>query len=91
MKNKLSITELEIIASEGEILDDWAGDMNKDGELESNGSVEYLVAKDKKYYLIQSEWGGLENVFGGQELDIDEELKEDGFVAELIREHMKQV
>jgi hypothetical protein len=82
----------QFLYDEGEIIDSWAIDEDEDGNLESNGGVQYLIAYNNDYYLISS--GNEEgSIRGGYEfIDRVKELKDDDFgKSDVIREYEKQL
>ena len=81
-----------IIGKGAENIDDWACDsgLDEDGELmlESNGGVEHLGYYRGHYYTYVTDWSN-DVVYPGtiHKIDVEETIREGGFMADLIKKH----
>ena len=78
----------EQVWNDGDRIEDWAIDENRDGEIESNGGQQGLFKHEGKYYLLCFDCEGC-RPDTLNEVDIEEEksLGEDSFVWKLIEEN----
>jgi len=75
------------VFGKGEELDNWACDLGENGELESNGGVEHLIAYQGKYYLITTDWQSQVIYKNGFSEVKKEELDQDDFILDLIKNY----
>jgi len=71
----------------GEELDNWACDRNEQGEIESNGGVEHLIAYQGKYYLIITDFNDQVIYRKGYSEVKPSELEQGDFILDLIRKY----